>query len=384
MPWDVFVSHASEDKAAVAKPLADALIAGGLSVWYDDYTLKVGDSLRQSIDAGLSKSRFGVVVLSRAFFAKMWPQKELDGLVQLEVSGQSRILPVWYDVTAQEVRDYSPPLADLVATAWNDGLPKVVSDIVHVVAGSPSLELEAHQDVVAESSSANLGSLVLLMTNVGYLMVRSRRVESGTETRAELLPTDPRETAFLKDLSQSSHQEFGLAFGSSAQLVRLKESKQVFENGDEVWMLVLEETNADYGTTMEASVEGRSANEIAEMRARRILLNESVSTWAGASHQSDDLLEMFIQGMSTPLKVPQSPLPGLYAEWKQDRSTFLPLAHLTTVLWLRLSGAIETVLHLDMQLIDEGLRVEFEGRRRRQYINVEPHVIRVQGICPLA
>lgn len=77
MTWDVFISHAWEDKEEVAHPLAEALKAKGLSVWYDKFTLKIGDSLRQSIDNGLSKSRYGVVILSKSFFAKKWPKNEL-------------------------------------------------------------------------------------------------------------------------------------------------------------------------------------------------------------------------------------------------------------------------------------------------------------------
>jgi hypothetical protein len=50
--WEVFISHASEDKDAVVRPFAEALEARGLKVWYDEFTLRVGDSLRQSIDRG--------------------------------------------------------------------------------------------------------------------------------------------------------------------------------------------------------------------------------------------------------------------------------------------------------------------------------------------
>jgi TIR domain len=78
--WDVFISHASEDKEAIARPLAEALVNAGLKVWYEAFSLKLGDSLRQSIDRGLAQSRYGVVILSPNFFEKQWPQRELNGL----------------------------------------------------------------------------------------------------------------------------------------------------------------------------------------------------------------------------------------------------------------------------------------------------------------
>ncbi|HAS12588.1 MAG TPA: hypothetical protein DCS55_19080 [Acidimicrobiaceae bacterium] len=97
---DVFISHASEDKQAVARPLADLLIDRDVEVWYDDFTLTVGDSLRRSIDRGLAGSRFGVIILSPDFFRKEWPQAELDGLVAKQrASGAKVILPIWHRLT---------------------------------------------------------------------------------------------------------------------------------------------------------------------------------------------------------------------------------------------------------------------------------------------
>jgi hypothetical protein len=113
--WDVFVSHASEDKEDLVRPLARALEAGGLSVWYDETELRIGDSLRRKIDSGLARSRFGVVVLSHAFFKKNWPQYELDGLVTREMTGEQVILPLWHNISKTELIAVSPSLADKVA-----------------------------------------------------------------------------------------------------------------------------------------------------------------------------------------------------------------------------------------------------------------------------
>lgn len=113
--YDVFISHASEDKDEVVRPLANALIAEGLDVWYDELTLRIGDSLRQKIDQGLAHSRVGLVVLSSAFINKGWTNYELDGIVTLSVSGEQILLPIWHGLTKQQVVDYSPSLADKVA-----------------------------------------------------------------------------------------------------------------------------------------------------------------------------------------------------------------------------------------------------------------------------
>jgi hypothetical protein len=110
--WDIFICHAWEDKEEIARPLAEALQQAGLRVWYDEFTLELGDSLRRSINQGLKASRYGVVILSPAFFEKEWPQKELDGLAAKERHGEKVILPVWHNATYDDVEQYSPELAD--------------------------------------------------------------------------------------------------------------------------------------------------------------------------------------------------------------------------------------------------------------------------------
>ncbi|MEP5938813.1 MAG: DUF1883 domain-containing protein [Erythrobacter sp.] len=113
--YDIFISHASEDKDDLARPLAHALRDSGLSVWYDEFELKIGDSLRRRIDHGLARSRFGIVVLSPRFLSKGWANYELDGIVTRSVDGQQVVLPIWHEITKQEVIDFSPSLADKVA-----------------------------------------------------------------------------------------------------------------------------------------------------------------------------------------------------------------------------------------------------------------------------
>jgi len=113
--YDFFISHATEDKENFVRPLAEKLISNGHKVWYDEFQLIIGDSLRKKIDEGLKRSRFGIVVLSRDFFRKNWPEYELNGLVAREMNGVKVILPIWHNVTRDEVLSFSPTLADKVA-----------------------------------------------------------------------------------------------------------------------------------------------------------------------------------------------------------------------------------------------------------------------------
>ena len=133
--FDVFINHASEDKDAVVRPLARALRERGLTVRYDEFELRIGDSLRRKIDRGLIACRFGLVVLSPAFFAKGWPNYELDGLVTREVAADRQlILPVWHEVTHADVLRYSPSLADKVARSTADvSIDALADEIADVI-----------------------------------------------------------------------------------------------------------------------------------------------------------------------------------------------------------------------------------------------------------
>lgn len=132
MEYDVFICHASEDKGFV-EPLAQALIDKGLKVWYAPFEFKIGDSLRQEIDKGLLNSRYGIVVLSEAFFTKNWPQSELDALASRQnKEGRKVILPIWYEITAEEVHKHSPLLSSLYAARSVDGLDVVVGQMLSV------------------------------------------------------------------------------------------------------------------------------------------------------------------------------------------------------------------------------------------------------------
>ena len=113
--YDFFISHASEDKDDIVRSLADALKTNGFQVWYDEFELKIGDSLRNKIDAGLINSRFGIVIISPSFVKKNWTEYELNGMVAREMNGHKVILPIWHKISKDEVLKFSPTLADKMA-----------------------------------------------------------------------------------------------------------------------------------------------------------------------------------------------------------------------------------------------------------------------------
>ena len=139
--YDLFISHASEDKDEIVRPMATILERLSVRVWYDEFSLQLGDSLTASIDKGLRQSRYGLLVLSKAFIGKNWPDYEYRSLLTRQIDGESVILPLWYGVTKEEVKAYSLFLTDIKGLAvTRDNMNVVIPAIVKVV--RPDIWLE--------------------------------------------------------------------------------------------------------------------------------------------------------------------------------------------------------------------------------------------------
>lgn len=109
--YDVFISYASEDKEPFVEQLVHALRDRDIRVWYDSVNITWGDSLKSQIDNGLKRSTFGIVILSETYIKKGWTQYELEGLFNIEMTKGKTILPIWHNITKQQVMDFSPTLA---------------------------------------------------------------------------------------------------------------------------------------------------------------------------------------------------------------------------------------------------------------------------------
>lgn len=131
--FDVFICHASEDKAFVDS-LASKLKKAGVETWYDAFQLGWGDDLRSAIDNGLKNSLFGIVVFSKAFLrGKKWTDYELSGLFAREEKGKKLILPLWYKITRDDVAQYSPAFADRFAKD-SDSTEEIIKELKILIA----------------------------------------------------------------------------------------------------------------------------------------------------------------------------------------------------------------------------------------------------------
>lgn len=131
--YDVFLSHASEDKDEVARPLAEMLQERGLKVWYDETELKISDNLIQKITAGISASRFGILVLSNSFFDKRWTKHELDVLENLAVTEDRVLFSILHNITIKEIRAHRASLANIFARSTTTHTIKEIADEIYEV-----------------------------------------------------------------------------------------------------------------------------------------------------------------------------------------------------------------------------------------------------------
>jgi hypothetical protein len=132
--WELYIAHASEDKPYV-ESLVNNLKAAGVRVWYDKISIRWGDDIWESINNGLRKSDYVVVVLSQAFLAKKkWTEHELSAAFAMETVDQKRILPIWHGVSHKEVLEYSPALSQRRALSTADhSIQEIVNEVLKML-----------------------------------------------------------------------------------------------------------------------------------------------------------------------------------------------------------------------------------------------------------
>jgi len=217
MKTKLFISYASEDKETVAKPIALTLINHGYSVWYDEYSLKVGDSLFSAIDKGLLECNYGIVILSKYFFNKGWTKHELRGLVSREIESETKfILPIWHEVSANDVKEFSPTLVDKIALNTNQGIENVVNSIINTI-GAPSIENQISKMV------QNIGLDIFTDENGLFFPVRYYR--SGIEGRNFLI----NEFEKLYDKHAKTLYQIDLAVGVLIQCISQEDNQYLRE-----------------------------------------------------------------------------------------------------------------------------------------------------------
>lgn len=208
-----------------------------------------------------------------------------------------------------------------------------------------------------------------------------------------LLAANDAEAAALESLKKAvKGNPLPIVFGTKAVYARAASVKHIVEGGREMWNVEWLPDESNYGgggVLSEFNLTNYSTDDVAELRARRILLDERLfgtkSPFRG--HMNDlnaGLLDKSIASFNTRLQVPRSPFPALYAAFRKNTAEFLTAARLFAVMQLLLTNTVERIHLLELQMHGVAkLVVKFEGQRRAQYANRPAHIIKVEGVCEL-
>lgn len=391
MVWDLFISHASEDKDEVARPLKQLFTEQGLKVWFDEDTLTVGDSLRRSIDHGLANCQFGVVILSPHFFEKEWTQKELDGLVAREDGSEKRILPVWHKVTRKDVVAYSPTLADKIGVSTSKGLDYVVSEIIRAIESTKtpkgSAPPKAPKPTVAKAkktgSTRRDGTWIMLGDH--FFLADNVRHQSEGKLEIVISPVsgdEEAELAALRPTQYGGRSTLPFAVKNDAHMVRVEQITTETKGSGQQWTLTLSVTEYRSQSALnEISAQGVNADEIARRRASRILVNDPPPV-VGQGFSTDSFVDVFVSGTGD-FAVKESVIRSVFMRYSQ-RAEWKEFARLKSVLFLKMTGTVEHILELTIGAVrNKKVPVRFRGRRGQRFSNMPPATIEITGSCPL-
>ena len=120
--YDVFVSHANANKQSFVDSLYDQLNRLRIRIWYDSTEIDWGDGLKEKIQEGLAKCRFGIVILSPEFIDRKWTNQELTELLTRQNESHEKVvLPLLYNLTVNQMKEQYPVLENIKAREVRSG-----------------------------------------------------------------------------------------------------------------------------------------------------------------------------------------------------------------------------------------------------------------------
>ena len=392
--YDVALSFAGEDRH-YAEVLAELLENNRHKVFYDKYELAQlwGKNLYTHLSSVYKdKAHYCVMFLSEHYARKLWTNHERENAqARAFEENEEYILPVRIDDT--EIPGILPTVGYLDLRSMS--IDEIYQVLVEKLSGRTAQIASDSSPVAAEN---DLGEFMLLCSangQVGFLPLLEARRDS-TSISVKLLPESSQDTSFLRSLRDIYSRRFAFAYQEDAAWGSIQEIIETTSGYQTVCEVILNLDNREQGHDFfsDMTVNGIPPDKIAEMRARRILLDEKLEDTNPALSQnnvlSQSMLETYIRGMSSSsheprLQVTMSPIPQLYQQFGDSPERFKKFARLSSIFNLKLSNTIESVVQLDLELLGPTqLQVKFKGIRPKFYSNVPPSTLEFEGICLLS
>ena len=405
----VSYSHDSPEHKLRVLELANKLRGDGVDCHLDQYETSPPEGWPQWMDKMIREADYVLVVCTRAYAERVegsaaagigkgakWEGALITQAIYDADSANRKFIPVVFS------RDNVAHIPRFLATATYYDLSNAdgYEALYRRVTAQPETPRPPHGSlrplpprhlgqhvpppVAPETAASEFERLALLLYEDGYqILVSSARIEAGEVIRASLIATNANESAALSRLRNEKGKRLGIAFGTSAYLGELRAVEQVYGSDGEIWKVEVRPDDLSPGS-VEVSVQGYDADQIAELRARRILLDEPLPKYKDGTELNQAFLESFVRGINVRVQTSRSPFPLLYKSLGAQPTAFLAACRLFGTLLLRVSGVVEAVYELQLTLEPGSkLGVRFKGRRHRRYSNVEPATVVVNGVCPL-
>ena len=226
--------------------------------------------------------------------------------------------------------------------------------------------------------------LVMLSQPAGQMVVlRAPRIVEGTGIVLTVISEGASDSVALESIKKARGQPVGVAYATTAHLAVVGDCERELGPDGERWTIRLTPVEKEPPLGMEMGFGDLSADKLAELRAKRLLLDEKLEPVPGEDQLNEQTRELFVRGWEAPMRILQSPFPPLYKELSDNPEAFKEIARLIAVLMLRLSWTVETIVELKLSLEGDKLHVLFRGKRRKVYVNREPTPIAIEGTCLL-
>ncbi len=395
----VFISYCHENKDVVYR-LCDTLISNGVTVWVDWDNLQPGIPWRQAIKQAIHQGYFFIACFSKQYSErnKTYMNEELS--IAIEKLRQKHNDRVWFipvKLNECQIPDKNigeaGTLRDLQYVNLYEDWETGIQQILNIMPSRFSEPIKA-----ADKQENNTENSVLFRTVDGqhYFIPYQEARWDSKEIALMLSPDSSEQTSFLCSMRKGRHDVLAFAHHEDAAWVKPREIAQLSTESETIWEVNLTEDTTGKVfkyRTEKVNSEHLTSDRIAFMRAKRLLLDETIETASAFIAQTDIfdqmLLEAQIRGelssqYGNRLQALKSPIPILHQHFKTTPETFKKFARLMSILYLKLSNTVDDILQLDLKLVEPtALHVEFKGRRSKLFVNEEPTLIEFEGICSL-
>ncbi len=392
----VFISYCHENKGTVHE-MCEILSLHDVVVWVDWDNLVPGIPWKQAIQQAIYEGDFFIACFSKESNThdKSYMSQELSIAIEhLQQKPDDKIWFIPVKLNKCEIPNIDigkgSTLQDLhyinLYENWETGIQQILNTL-------KARSSEVYDDQIIEENDCVLFRSV---NGQNYFIPYQDLRWDSKEVTLTLSPNTDEQTAFLCSMRKGRHDILAFAHLDDAMWVKPREITQVSCEGKTTWEVVLNEDTMGktYKYKTEKSyLDNISLDQIAMLRARRLLLNEKVDAISSTSVQGSVfnkmLLETQIRGelssqYGNRLQVLTSPIPEIYKLYKTRPETFIKFARLISILHLKLSNTVEDVIQLDLKLIERtALQVRFKGRRAWVFVDDDPAIIEFEGICPL-